>query len=82
MLKKDIIDEVCELRVKGLRENGEFFLSVIMNLQRKYEINTTNKGNPRNYLPNANTLTVNEWNKLYDIYLQALEICNLKNNLN
>ena len=79
MLKKEIIDEVTGLRVKGLREYGPTFLSVVMNLQRRYDINTTNKGNSRNFLPGANILTVNEWNKLYDIHFQALKICeNLK----
>lgn len=75
MLKKDIIDEIVRLRVKGLKEYGEIFLSVVMNLQRKYDINTTNKGSSRNFLPSVNTLTISEWNKLYDIHFQALKIC-------
>ena len=79
MLKKEIIDEVDRLRVKGLKEYGKLFLSVVMNLQRKYDVNTTNKGNSRNFLPSANTLTISEWNRLYDIHFEALEICkNLK----
>lgn len=75
MLKKDIIDEVDRLRIKGLTQYKETFLSVVMNLQRKYDINTTNKGNARNFLPSANTLTVSEWDRLYDIHLEALKIC-------
>lgn len=75
MLKKDIIEEIARLREKGLKEYGEIFLSVVMNLQRKYDINTTNKGKCRIFLPSANTLTISEWNRLYDIHFQALKIC-------
>lgn len=75
MKKLSIYNEIIILRTEGMKKYDNIYKAVVMNLQKKYEVNTTKKGEPRMYLPDLNTLNKNEWIDLFHIHMEALDIC-------
>ncbi len=75
MKKQTIYDAIIILRTEGMQKYDNVYISVVMNLQKKYEINTTKKGETRMHLPNLNALKRNEWIDLFHIHREALDIC-------
>ena len=75
MKKQTIYDAIILVRTEGVRKYDNLYISVVMNLQKKYGINTTEKGVVRKYLPSLNALTRNEWNDLFHIHREAFDIC-------
>ena len=82
MKKQVIYDAIIILREKGMEKYNGMYISVVMNLQKKYEINTTKKGVTRMYLPNLNALKRDEWIDLFHIHREALDICEKLNKEN